>query len=172
LDSLRAIAYFSLQALRVTFKHFSNLAWGFPADVITAEFQFDDGLFLELRQFALKLSVAYYGMEPVRSGDNPNIAKKWTRRSTDYDRQGIGLKANKELVTVPNRPSLPARFPLGTKYIIERQGKRVKRYVEYPSGRRVFLPSRKALNCFCLELQQIGIVPNPAPDVIDAKATS
>jgi hypothetical protein len=73
---------------------------------------------------------------------------------------------------MPNRPSLPARFPLGTKYILEGHGPRVKRYVEYPSGRRVCLPSRKALNCSCLELQKIGIVPNPESNVIDAKVTS
>jgi len=69
---------------------------------------------------------------------------------------------------MPNRPSLPVRFPLGTKYILERHGPHVKRFVEYPSGRRVNLPSRKALNC-SLELQQIGTVPNAEPDVIVVK---
>ena len=73
---------------------------------------------------------------------------------------------------MPSRPSLPAHFPVGTKYIIERHGPRVNRYFEYPSGRRTYLPSRKALNCICLELQKIGIVPNPDPDVMDAKITA
>ena len=73
---------------------------------------------------------------------------------------------------MPNRPSLPARFPIGTKYILEGRGPRVKRYVEYPSGRRVYLSSREVLNCSCLELQKIGIVPNPEPDVIDEKVAS
>lgn len=55
--------------------------------------------------------------------------------------------------------SLPDRFPLGTKYVLESRGKRVRRYIEYPDGRRTMLPMRKALSCLCMELQQVGIVP-------------
>ena len=73
---------------------------------------------------------------------------------------------------MPNHPSLSDRFPLGTKYVLERHGPRVKRYVEYPNGRRVWLPCRQALTCSCLEFQQIGIVPNAEPDATDTKITA
>lgn len=73
---------------------------------------------------------------------------------------------------MPSRSSLPTYFPVGTKYIIECHGPRVKRYIEYPNGRRTYLPSRKALDCTCLELQKIGIVPNPDIDVIDVKISA
>ena len=54
------------------------------------------------------------------------------------------------------------RAPIGTKYVIEACGRYVRRYVEFPSGRRVQLPKRKALSCTCAELQRIGIVPEHA----------
>jgi hypothetical protein len=42
-----------------------------------------------------------------------------------------------------NSPSLPTRFPVGTKYVIEGRGQFVRRYVEFPNGRRVQLKMRK-----------------------------
>jgi len=42
---------------------------------------------------------------------------------------------------------LPTRFPPGTKYVLESHGGTVRRYVELPDGRRISLPSRKALTC-------------------------
>ena len=36
-------------------------------------------------------------------------------------------------------PRLPKRFPVGTKYILESYGGFVRRYIEYPSGRRIEL---------------------------------
>jgi hypothetical protein len=51
---------------------------------------------------------------------------------------------------------LPARFPDGAKYVLESDGGTVRRYVEFPDGRRVTLASRKAMTC-CAE--QVSIVP-------------
>jgi hypothetical protein len=58
-----------------------------------------------------------------------------------------------------NPRSLPARFPVGTKYVLEACGQYVRRYIEYPDGRRKQLATRKAMTCGCLKLEQIGIVP-------------
>ena len=48
-------------------------------------------------------------------------------------------------------PRLPKRFPVGTKYILESYGAFVRRYIEYPSGRRIELETRKALSCGCFD---------------------
>jgi hypothetical protein len=42
---------------------------------------------------------------------------------------------------------LPKRFPVGSKYVLESCGPLVRRYVEFPDGRKVPLPKRKALPC-------------------------
>ena len=55
---------------------------------------------------------------------------------------------------------LPTRFPVGTKYVVEGRGLFVRRYVEFPNGRKVRLETRKALPCTCAELQQISIAPD------------
>jgi len=60
---------------------------------------------------------------------------------------------------------LPARFPDGAKYVLESEGGMVRRYVEYPDGRKVMLASRKAAVCVCNE-QDVSIV----PAVIEAPA--
>jgi hypothetical protein len=60
---------------------------------------------------------------------------------------------------MPRQPRLPARVPLGTKYVLESRGGFVRRYVEFPNGRRIHLSTRKALSCGCLELQKLSIVP-------------
>lgn len=56
---------------------------------------------------------------------------------------------------------LPARFPVGAKYVVEGRGSFVRRYVEFPGGRRVDLAPRKAATCTCAELRAISIVPAP-----------
>jgi hypothetical protein len=42
---------------------------------------------------------------------------------------------------------LPKRFPVRSKYAVESCGPFVRRYVEFPDGRKVPLPKRKALPC-------------------------
>src|SRR5207248_7230615 len=40
---------------------------------------------------------------------------------------------------------LPSRFPVGTRYVIEGQGGRIQlRYLEFPDGRKVQLPTSRA----------------------------
>jgi hypothetical protein len=51
---------------------------------------------------------------------------------------------------------LPSRFPEGTKYVLESEGGIVRRYVEYPDGRKIALPPRKAVSC-CAE--DVSLVP-------------
>ncbi len=63
---------------------------------------------------------------------------------------------------------LPTRFPVGTKYIVEGCGRRVRRYVEFPDGRKVQLATRKALTCTCAELQRISIAPDQNSVVVNA----
>ena len=54
---------------------------------------------------------------------------------------------------------LPARFPDGTKYVLESDGGMVRRYVEFPDGRKVMLTRRKAAVCVCPDLHDVSIVP-------------
>jgi hypothetical protein len=42
--------------------------------------------------------------------------------------------------------SLPKRFPVGTKYVVESRGPVVRRYVEFPDGHKVILAKRKVLS--------------------------
>ncbi len=44
---------------------------------------------------------------------------------------------------------LPARFPAGTKYVLEAHGRSVQRYIEFTDGSRIELRSRQALTCHC-----------------------
>lgn len=46
------------------------------------------------------------------------------------------------MVAYPGR--LPARFPEGTKYVVERQGAVFARYIELPDGTQFSLPSKPA----------------------------
>jgi len=46
-----------------------------------------------------------------------------------------------------NFDSLPQHFPDGTKYVVESSGVVVHRYVGFPDGRKISLPSRKAIPC-------------------------
>jgi hypothetical protein len=46
---------------------------------------------------------------------------------------------------MPIASHLQERFPIGTKYVLEGGGLFVRRYVEFPDGRRIQLSTRKAL---------------------------
>ena len=69
---------------------------------------------------------------------------------------------------MPKLPRLPARVPIGTKYVVEGRGPFVRRYIEFPDGRRVHLATRKALTCTCAELQRLSIVPDEKTAAADA----
>jgi hypothetical protein len=58
------------------------------------------------------------------------------------------------------RTRLPARFPIDTKYVLEGCGPFVRRYIEFPNGRRIQLATRKALSCTCVARQHISIIPD------------
>jgi hypothetical protein len=64
-----------------------------------------------------------------------------------------------ECFTVRKSSRLPTRFPVGSKYILEGRGPTVRRYIEFPNGRRVLLPTRKALSCTCAASQEVSIAP-------------
>lgn len=55
---------------------------------------------------------------------------------------------------------LPKRLPAGTKYVVESAGALVRRFVELPSGEKILLPTRKALNK-CSD--RVSLVPDQAP---------
>ena len=50
---------------------------------------------------------------------------------------------------------LPRRLPEGTKYVVESDGPVVRRFVELPNGKKINLPSRKAVSCS----ERVSIVP-------------
>lgn len=52
---------------------------------------------------------------------------------------------------------LPRRLPEGTKYVVESDGPLVRRFVVLPNGKKIILPSRKAISCGCGE--RVSIVP-------------
>jgi hypothetical protein len=60
------------------------------------------------------------------------------------------------------------RFPVGTKYVLERCGPFVQRYVEFPNGQRVQLTTRKALTCGCAE-RKTSIVPEHDADTFEVR---
>lgn len=53
---------------------------------------------------------------------------------------------------------LPAKFPAGTKYVLEARGGTIRRHIEFPDGRRMELSPRQAATCNCLA-QQTTVVP-------------
>jgi hypothetical protein len=65
---------------------------------------------------------------------------------------------------------VPKRVPVGTKYVVESNGLSVRRYIEFPNGRRVNLSARKALTCGCLEWKQISVVPDGNATLVDARS--
>lgn len=66
---------------------------------------------------------------------------------------------------------LPVRFPDGSRYVLESDGAMVRRYVEFPDGRRVSLARRKAHVC-CSELHDVSIVPAGEVDPVRKRATA
>jgi hypothetical protein len=44
---------------------------------------------------------------------------------------------------------LPARFPAGTKYVLEAHGRTIHRYIEFADGSRIDLRPRQAVTCNC-----------------------
>ena len=70
-----------------------------------------------------------------------------------------------ECLVMRRSPRLPKRFPVGTKYILESCGGFVRRYIEYPSGRRIELETRKALSCGCFDS---SIVPERGADILNS----
>jgi hypothetical protein len=68
---------------------------------------------------------------------------------------------------MPSSSRLPARVPVGTKYVLEGRGLFVRRYIEFPNGRRVQLATRKAMSCADAASQQIGIVLGHSVAVVD-----
>jgi hypothetical protein len=71
---------------------------------------------------------------------------------------------------MPSSYHLPARIPVGTKYVVESYGPFVRRYVEFPNGRKVQLDTRKAASCICTAPKKISIVPETCADQVDAPA--
>jgi hypothetical protein len=51
----------------------------------------------------------------------------------------------------------PARFPAGTKYVLEARGPFVRRYLKFPDGRRLELAPSKALTRRCEALCALGL---------------
>jgi hypothetical protein len=71
-------------------------------------------------------------------------------------------------LTMRSAYQLPKRIPSGTKYVLEGRGPLVRRYIEFPNGRRIELSPRKALTCACTE-RQTTLVPEQNA-VIDTPA--
>ena len=70
-----------------------------------------------------------------------------------------------------NSARVPARFPIGTKYVLESNGLVVRRYIEFPDGRKVSLAVRKARTCApCTQAARhlTSIVPDRRPSEADA----
>jgi hypothetical protein len=53
---------------------------------------------------------------------------------------------------------LPTRFPEGTKYVVESDGGVVRRFVEFPNGRKIALSPRKAMTCCADEITIVPVV--------------
>ena len=55
---------------------------------------------------------------------------------------------------------LPARLPVGTRYVLEARGAEVHRYVELPNGRRISLPVRATAVCTAGEASLVPPLPS------------
>ena len=56
---------------------------------------------------------------------------------------------------------------VGTKYVLRGCGPLVRRYVEFPNGRKIKLATRKASPCTCVEREQTNIVPDQVADAVE-----
>ena len=61
---------------------------------------------------------------------------------------------------------LPTQFTEGSKYVLEADGGRIHRYIEFPDGRKVLLADRKAVTQSSTP-SDISIVPTLAVEAID-----
>lgn len=84
-----------------------------------------------------------------------------------FYKSGMGVQVTEGL-TMLSRPRVPAHFSIGTKYVVEGRGPFVRRYIEFPNGRRVQLATRMALSCTCAARHQIDIVPEQTASVVKA----
>jgi len=73
---------------------------------------------------------------------------------------------------MPGSSRVPARFPVGTKYVLESHGKLVRRYLELPSGHRIRLASRKALTCKCSEQYKASAVSSRRSTMFKAQTST
>lgn len=55
---------------------------------------------------------------------------------------------------------LPKNFPDGTRYVVETHGAVIRRYVVFPSGRKINLSNRKAVRYACRE-SNVSVVADP-----------
>ncbi len=62
---------------------------------------------------------------------------------------------------------LPARFPAGTKYVLESCGAVIRRFIELPNGRQIALPDRKAEACCAADAT---LVPRLEPATVAPRA--
>ncbi len=62
---------------------------------------------------------------------------------------------------MPGPTRLPEYVPENTKYVLEARGPLVRRYLEFPDGRRLELAPRKALTCRCLAPREIERAKKP-----------
>lgn len=59
---------------------------------------------------------------------------------------------------MPKTSRLPTRYPEGTKYVLENVGGTIRRFVEFPDGRKIVLRPRKAVACCSDEISLVPIV--------------
>jgi hypothetical protein len=65
---------------------------------------------------------------------------------------------------------LPRRFPVGTRYVIESRGGRIRlRYLEFPDGRKVDLPADLAARTKSHRRRQVRKPPRPGAKKISKK---
>jgi hypothetical protein len=67
---------------------------------------------------------------------------------------------------VSSTTRLPKRLPVGTKYVVESAGSRVRRFVELPNGKRISLPTRKAF--VRKYVDGVSIVPGQVSEDVEA----
>jgi hypothetical protein len=71
----------------------------------------------------------------------------WTTAISPQNKLGAALLVkwdgtNQRGFAMRGTATLPKRFPVGTKYILEGSGPIVQRYIELPNGRRIKLKAR------------------------------
>jgi hypothetical protein len=54
-----------------------------------------------------------------------------------------------EGTSMPSTTRMPEQFPENTKYVLEARGPVVRRYLEFPDGRKMELEPRRVSTCRC-----------------------